>query len=57
MPSESRLIRGPCFDCEGAAPEFFCWCLVFEHTKCGDTAPVPKLDPETRPNVPPRMMS
>ena len=21
-----------------------------------DTAPVPKLDPETRPNVPPRMM-
>ena len=61
MLSETRTIRGPCYRCEGN-----CWCC---HCGCDegcmchhnpedadDTAPVPKLDPETRPNVPPRMM-
>lgn len=64
MPSEPRTIKGPCFDCNEQ-----CWFgksgCVKDHIitmcdcHCDDaeqTAPVPKLDPETRPNVPPRMM-
>ncbi len=56
MASEPRKIKGPCFDCEGGAPESFCWCLVFSPHDCMDTAPAPKLPEDLRPNVPPRMM-
>ena len=49
MPSEPRLIRGPCFDCDDSLDD------GLRSTR--KTAPTPKLDPETRPNVPPRMMS
>jgi hypothetical protein len=56
MPSDPRLIRGPCFDCEDDCPcveyVWSCDCHYFADT----TEPTPKIDPETRPNVPPRMM-
>jgi hypothetical protein len=62
MPSEPRTIRGPCFDCNDPG-DFSCWCgwgdtdICACHSPLGErTAPIPKLDPETRPNVPPRMM-
>ena len=54
MPSEPRLIRGPCFDCEER-----CDCVWDGNCRDSDdeqTEPTPKLEPETRPNVPPRMM-
>ena len=57
MASEPRKIKGPCFDCEGGAPERFCWCLVFNPHDHMDTAPTPKQPDDLRPNVPPRMMS
>ena len=55
MPSEPRTIRGPCFDC---GEQCLTWCLADDppQPESDDTAPTPKLDPETRPNVPPRMM-
>ena len=50
-----RTIRGPCFDCDDALDDAWEKCPC--HSKRGwKTAPVPKLDPEPRPNVPPRMM-
>ncbi len=63
MPSEPRLIRGPCFDeCrngiqEVRSPGFLDFYMECGCTYEGVTVPTPKLDPETRPNVPPRMMS
>lgn len=57
--SEVRTIKGPCFDeCSGGfIPR------TTERCKCHQflrsialTEPIPKLEPETRPNVPPRMM-
>jgi hypothetical protein len=60
---EPRTIKGPCFDCDDA-DGFDCVCRFFPdsdlacpcHGSIRDTKPNPKLDPETRPNVPPRMM-
>ena len=57
MPSEPRLIRGPCFDCDDALDDAWEFCPCRRHFRSTETAPTPKLDPETRPNVPPRMMS
>ena len=57
--SEPRTIRGPCFDCgESCDCELYVWlCSCHGFALDEDmTAPTPKLDPETRPNVPPRMM-
>ena len=54
--SEPRLIRGPCFDCDDALDDAWEFCPCRRHIRSTETAPAPKLDPETRPNVPPRMM-
>ena len=50
MPSDPRTIRGPCFDC---GEQCLTWCLADDppQPESDDTAPTPKLDPETRPNV------
>ena len=59
----TRTVKGPCFDCDDALDDAweFCPCrkswarLLVRRGLI--TEPNPKLDPETRPNVPPRMMS
>ena len=56
MTSETRTIRGPCFDCDDALDD--AWeCCPCRSRSGYTTEPTPKLEPETRPNVPPRMMS
>ena len=58
-----RTIKGPCFDCDDSH-DFGCVCRFFPdsdlacpcHGSVRDTKPCRKIDPETRPNVPPRMM-
>ena len=61
----TRTVKGPCFDCNEQCCFGKSGC-VKDHIitmcdcHCDDaeqTAPVPKLDPETGPNVPPRMLS
>ena len=58
--NKPKTIKGQCFDCiDGCDCELYVW-LCHCHGFALDedrTAPTPKLDPETRPNVPPRMMS
>ena len=55
----TRTIKGPCVECE--SDDWPCSCSC-HYSGIGDfsdpeqTMPAPKLDPETRPNVPPRMM-
>ncbi len=56
--SDVRTIKGPCFDeCDRGlhwkdGKYRWCKCQVYVITE-----PHERLDPETRPNVPPRMMS
>ena len=60
--TETRTIKGPCFDCDDT--EYGCLCLHLDdedlicpcHRSSMITAPVPKQN-EAQPNVPPRMMS
>ena len=59
-----RTIKGPCFDCDDGDPPCGCGCrFVLPQFACPchgsvrGTATNPKLDPETRPNVPPRMIA
>ena len=54
MASEPRTIKGPCFDeCkDGRNPDGTrCKCEYFALTE-----PHEKIEPEQRPNVPPRLM-
>jgi hypothetical protein len=62
MASEPRTIKGPCFDCDDAIDDAweYCtcrksWSKLMLRTEL-TTAPIPKVEPEPRPNVPPRMM-
>jgi hypothetical protein len=54
--AEPRTICGPCFDCDDALDDAWEFCPCRRHFRSTETEPVTKLDPETRPNVPPRMM-
>jgi hypothetical protein len=58
MASEPRTIKGPCFDCDDAEDDAweFCPCRRNGLRATRSTEPNPKIEPETRPNVPPRMM-
>jgi len=55
----TRTVKGPCFDCDDGLDDAweFCPCRRHGLRSTRKTAPTPKLDPEVRPNVPPRMMS
>ena len=55
----TRTVKGPCFDCDDALDDAweFCPCRRIGLRSTRATEPTPKLDPETRPNVPPVLIS
>lgn len=53
MSSEPRTIKGPCFKCE--QEDWPCDCSCHYADDAPETVPTPKIDPEQRPNVPPRL--